>query len=1326
MTKKLFVVLVLISALLISFSLVLAAKKAPIGDRAEVYVKQTIAQQQTTPMPRGTLTEKQDATSMFPDRGEKASASTVSLSAPGAKVYAAEVEYTKDFCDLYGVPAYAITDWFWGMEWYANYQDPEEFGCVNVYPFEVIEIQFNIQVDYAMDIEVQGFVFDNAGTPECPVPGAQLCQTPVYLVSIPSDGHWILVLPMTEQCCVYDPYFAGIYIYTDLYGTGSDAVSEDDPTDVCRSYNDYGAGWEDLVVIYGWPGEMLLSSTGFTAPQNTCEGPEEECRFQNDNGAAASYFGSWNVGDQQAVYFDPDVMCVDCSEIDPVHIHTLEGCFYDHAGLGQPLEVIFHFYWASDPCNGPGAVEYSFPATITTFYPDVAVVPVPDLLCLEPEGKSLWPFFLACEYNSGETGTIPSLLFDNNPPVDTCVQWNEYLDYGWIEWWDFWATPAEVGWIMMRAVGTCAAEACYEGEECFMMQGSGVPASYFGSWNVDDKVAKYFDPEEFCMPPVYPLSVEDVKVALYDHAGVGATDVQIGIYIECSEPCDGPGTQIYLSDPFPVDVFYPELTDIELEDVICVYEPFFVAVICASGETGTIPSVLFDDASVPMDTCHAWVWYDGYSPPWWEWSDFWAAPPPGTPMIFVEAYTESPLCDIPPCDTTIEKLEGGIFANYYWKQPPNDEFLNMRFEMPSDHGGRLEYFNWANYEAGTSGTPDPDFYVWFSDGMYPLDNNPPYQAIADFHIGYGDIVYYPGWTTVQTYAHNLVFGPGEMFHIGVCHAYEAGDTLAPLSDDGSFESDRWSGWYEGAWESYYPYEMLLDAFICPFAPEGSTFTMKCTPALGYATPGDPPTNVYQVQLSSVIGYNLNVTLSLLSVNPAPSTFINATFVPNGLPCPYTSDVAIQVGAGEPYGDFTLTFQAVGADGQTKTCDVTLRLQPPFDEEIVEFFHGFQRTTNFGAVGNDVRDNFVWYGTNYLFDGSFISAVDVDPVAEHMALDVFNCVHVGFVPTQHLVKTDDPWCAGSEYEEYYGEVAYSHFYAEEDVISCEYDSLFVIGLKHIDCTDFSIKIKIYYNPTPDPIPELWIGLYEDWDVGDAYNNWVEMDPDHNLVWQYDVADPSIVFGILKAPFYDDMMHVIRGVNNAYYVWPNAGFCDDWGLDSLFYLMTTGGYYPPVDINADSNDMSLLMVPPPFELDTIPPLDKHIEIWIDFGRNLNDGMTWQQWYHKILRYVGFYRGDVNASDTLELPALDVSDLVYLINYLYKGGPAPLPFADQGNVDCAGWCGGELDTDCPKNDCTTNDVVYLINYMWKGGPPPCDYIRFIPQLWSRPSLFLNPYWQ
>jgi hypothetical protein len=69
---------------------------------------------------------------------------------------------------------------------------------------------------------------------------------------------------------------------------------------------------------------------------------------------------------------------------------------------------------------------------------------------------------------------------------------------------------------------------------------------------------------------------------------------------------------------------------------------------------------------------------------------------------------------------------------------------------------------------------------------------------------------------------------------------------------------------------------------------------------------------------------------------------------------------------------------------------------------------------------------------------------------------------------------------------------------------------------------------------------------------------------------------------------------------------------------------------------------------------------------------------------MRVVTFMRGDANGDRHIT-----GADIVYLINYLFVGGPAPIPL-QAGNANNDGTI-------------TAADVVYLINYLYLGGPPP-----------------------
>jgi hypothetical protein len=65
--------------------------------------------------------------------------------------------------------------------------------------------------------------------------------------------------------------------------------------------------------------------------------------------------------------------------------------------------------------------------------------------------------------------------------------------------------------------------------------------------------------------------------------------------------------------------------------------------------------------------------------------------------------------------------------------------------------------------------------------------------------------------------------------------------------------------------------------------------------------------------------------------------------------------------------------------------------------------------------------------------------------------------------------------------------------------------------------------------------------------------------------------------------------------------------------------------------------------------------------------------------------FICGDADGSG-----AVSVADAVYLINYIFGGGPAPVPLA-AGDPDCSGGI-------------SIGDAVYIIQFIFGGGPVPC----------------------
>jgi hypothetical protein len=90
--------------------------------------------------------------------------------------------------------------------------------------------------------------------------------------------------------------------------------------------------------------------------------------------------------------------------------------------------------------------------------------------------------------------------------------------------------------------------------------------------------------------------------------------------------------------------------------------------------------------------------------------------------------------------------------------------------------------------------------------------------------------------------------------------------------------------------------------------------------------------------------------------------------------------------------------------------------------------------------------------------------------------------------------------------------------------------------------------------------------------------------------------------------------------------------------------------------------------------------------DFGNDNAYGWGIIDAYQAVLAALqnNYLAGDANGDAVVEL-----ADLVYLINYLYRNGPAPDPLA-----------AGDPNADCVVE---LADLVYLINYLYEGGPAP-----------------------
>lgn len=333
---------------------------------------------------------------------------------------------------------------------------------------------------------------------------------------------------------------------------------------------------------------------------------------------------------------------------------------------------------------------------------------------------------------------------------------------------------------------------------------------------------------------------------------------------------------------------------------------------------------------------------------------------------------------------------------------------------------------------------------------------------------------------------------------------------------------------------------------------------------------------------------------------------------------------------------------------------------------------------------------------YIFDGSpLISWINGDEETQsYTTVHSQNMAEPGtFFPDGNMFTTSE---AGYDKIEYTISTTDSVFmvdvtlYAPNDGNHC-----FIVGQN-----DFYLRDGV------QSAAGVYLGQILDWDIpsDSSADNGSGFDADRNVIWQYGGEYHTDNQGSCDIMEYDRLggIALVSGTGLNAWTEPNADHFSgsSFASDYLYSQMSTlSGYhlYEPgygqdslVDLHTGMTFDSVDMLAGEVYSYTYVLLTTN-EGEADFLGQLDAAIGWIVSQGTICCMAT--PGDANGDSTI-----NIGDAVYLITYIFRGGPPPAPY--------------ELSSGDPNGDCTVNigDAVYIINFIFKGGPPPVTVSSWI----------------
>jgi hypothetical protein len=160
--------------------------------------------------------------------------------------------------------AWAISNFMLPPEEYKLTFDPRATCSACPIGFAVNTVHVIMQVaeacDLVMEVNVEEASYPNG--PDCPSPGPVLCSSGFFNVTLPGAGLYDVALPISCECFTMDRlYLLSFYIdsFSCATGTTPDLILDAGPATLCTNWNNFGAGWYDLLGQFpAWPGNLVF------------------------------------------------------------------------------------------------------------------------------------------------------------------------------------------------------------------------------------------------------------------------------------------------------------------------------------------------------------------------------------------------------------------------------------------------------------------------------------------------------------------------------------------------------------------------------------------------------------------------------------------------------------------------------------------------------------------------------------------------------------------------------------------------------------------------------------------------------------------------------------------------------------------------------------------------------------------------------------------------------------------------------------------------------------------------------------------------------------